>query len=92
MWKSICPLASYHSSHLFLKNLLFRHIYPQVRFSICDEQHGFTKKRSSITQLLPYLDGLYNKKDINACSYAIYFDFWKAFDLVPHHILYARQI
>ena len=68
---------------LIPEKLLFRHIYPQVRFSICDEQHGFTKKRSPITQLLPSLDGLYNQKDINASSYAIYFDFRKAFELVP---------
>ena len=61
-----------------------------MRFSICDEQHGFTKKRSPITQLLPYLDDLYNQKDINAPSYAIYFDFRKAFDLVPHHILLEK--
>ena len=79
------PISILPQLSLILETLLFRHIYPQVRFSICDEQHGFTKKRSPLTQLLPYLNGLYNQKDINAFSYAIYFDFRKAFDLVPQH-------
>ena len=84
------PISILPQLSLILEKLLFRHIYPQVRVSICDEQHGFTKKRSPITQLLPYLDDLYNQKDINASSYAIYFDFRKAFDLVPHHILLEK--
>ena len=65
-------------------------MYPQVRTSICDQQHGFTKKRSPITQLLPYLDDLYNQRDINRSTYAVYFDFRKAFDLVPYHILLQK--
>ena len=85
------PISILPQLSLILEKLLFRHIYPQVLFSICDEQHGFTRKRSPITQLLPYLDDLYNQKDINASSYDIYFDFPKAFNLVPHHILLKKR-
>ena len=84
------PISILPQLSLILEKLLFRHIYPQVRTSICTEQHGFTKKRSPVTQLLPYLDDLYHQKDINASSYAIYFDFRKAFDLVPYHILLQK--
>ena len=84
------PITILPQLSLFLEKLLFRHIYPQVRTSICDEQPGFTKKRSPITQLLPYLDDLYNQKDINASIYNIYFDFRKAFRLVPHLIFLIK--
>ena len=84
------PISNLPQLSLILEKILFSFIYSNIRPLICDQQHGFLKKRSTITQLLPYLDKLYSEMDVNNPSYAVYFDFSKAFDLVPHHILLQK--
>ena len=81
------PISILPQLSIILEKLIFRYIYSHVRKKICSEQHGFMRQRSTVTQLLPFLDELYNRKDSNIPSYAVYFDFRKAFDLVPHHLL-----
>ena len=63
-------------------------MYPQIRNSICDQQHCSTKKRSPVTQLLPYLDDLYNQKILMLLVFC--FDFRNAFNPVPYHILLKK--
>ena len=81
------PISILPQLSIILEKLIFRYIYSHVRKKVCSEQHGFMRQRSTVTQLLPFLDELYNRKDSNIPSYAVYFDFRKAFDLVPHHLL-----
>ena len=76
-------------SLIFEKNM-FHFIYPQIRPLICDQQHGFLQNRSTVTQLLPYLDQLYLQLDVDGPSFSMYFDFSKAFDLVSHHKLLQK--
>ena len=85
------PISILPQLSIIFEKLLFRHVYPQVQNSICDQQHGFTKKRPSETELLPYLDDLYKQKEINASSHAVYFDSRKTFDVVRCHILLQKQ-
>ena len=75
------PISISPQLSIILGKLLFRYIYSHVRKKVCTEQHGFMRQRSTVTQLLPFL------KDSNLPSYAVYFDFRKAFHLVPHHLL-----
>ena len=49
-----------------------------------NSQHGFREQRSTVTQLLSYLDEVHHTSDFNVPFAAVYFDFGKAFDSVRH--------
>ena len=49
-----------------------------------NSQHGFRKQRSTVTQLLSFLDEVYQTSDFNVPSAAVYFDFSKAIDSARH--------
>ena len=51
---------------------------------INNSQHGFTKGRSCLTNLLDFFDEMYKKMDEGKPVDIIYLDFAKAFDKVPH--------
>jgi hypothetical protein len=57
---------------------------------ISDNQHGFVKGRSCTTQLLEVLDIWTDILDQGDCIDAIYLDFQKAFDMVPHKRLISK--
>jgi hypothetical protein len=50
-------------------------------------QHGFRKGRSCITQLIEVMEDWTEHLDNHNSVDAIYLDFQKAFDTVPHHRL-----
>lgn len=55
------------------------------------QQHGFRSKRSCVTQLLEVIDDWYDILDNKGCIDAIYLDFQKAFDTVPHKRLLNKM-
>ena len=65
-------------THLTKENLLSK------------KQHGFMTKRSTVTQLLSYLDKCAESISKNNVVDVIYFDFAKAFDTVPHKRLLKK--
>nr|VZH94033.1 unnamed protein product [Spirometra erinaceieuropaei] len=54
---------------------------------LSDSQHGFRESRSCVTNLLYYLEHWTRAVDRGDMVHAIYIDFKKAFDSVPHHRL-----
>ena len=62
----------------------------QVNNLICNEQHGFVSGRSCTTQLLETLDEWTEILDEGGSIDAIYTDFQKAFDTVPHQRLVRK--
>lgn len=60
---------------------MLRHM--EEKKSIWDNQHGFTKSKSCLTKLMTLYDGvtasMNKRRDIDV----IYFDFSKAFHMVP---------
>ena len=57
-----------------------------------DGQHGFRAMRSTLTQLLSYWDKMLDKLEVGGGVDAIYLDFAKAFDKVPHQRLVAKMM
>ena len=50
-------------------------------------QQSFRKQRSTVMQLLSFLDEVYYSSDFNVPSAAVYFDFSNAFDSVRQNII-----
>ena len=75
-----------HISKIFEK-LLHRHIYNYVSSVISPNQHGFVKKRSTLTNLLHLNNFLIHNLDLLAQIDVIYTDFCKAFDRIIFELL-----
>ena len=62
----------------------------EVNELIADSQHGFTKGKSCLTNLLSFYRTVYEAADVGDSYDVIYLDFSKAFDRVPHERLLKK--
>jgi hypothetical protein len=84
------PLTSACSKvmeHIFHSHII-KHI--DILGLLVDSQHGFRKRRSSETQLIPFIDDLAKSLDVGEQIDCILLDFSKAFDKAPHSRLLMK--
>ncbi|CAM5082457.1 unnamed protein product [Eretmochelys imbricata] len=71
-----------------LKESILKHL--EERKVIRNSQHGFTKGKSCLTNLIAFYDEITGSVDMGKVMDMIYLDFSKAFDTVSHSILASK--
>ena len=84
------PISILCKRSLILEQIIFNFLHPKVLKLIHRKQHGFMEARSTVTQMVSYLDLVYRAMDSNTPTLSVYFDVQKAFDSVPHHLLLSK--
>ena len=72
----------------FVKQAILEHM--TINDLICKQQHGFLSGKSCITNLLETMDSWTHSIDNKQPVDALYLDFQKAFDTVPHQRLIRK--
>ncbi|CAM5152153.1 unnamed protein product [Natator depressus] len=71
-----------------LKESILKHL--EERKVIRNSQHGFTKGRSCLTNLIAFYDEITDSVDEGKAVDVLFLDFSKAFDMVSHSILVSK--
>lgn len=80
------PISILNCLAKVFESLIHGILYPVVQHAISEYQHGFVRKRSTTTNLMSYTHSIINHLEKRNQVDAIYIDFAKAFDKVPHEL------
>ncbi|CAM4648414.1 unnamed protein product [Lepidochelys kempii] len=71
-----------------LRESILKHL--EERKVIRNSQHGFTKRKSRLTNLIAFYDEITGSVDVGKAVDVLFLDFSKAFDTVSHSILASK--
>ena len=78
-------------SKIIEKAFLNKLIHFLEKFSLLkDCQHGFRKGRSTTTAMLNFMNYLSHSLENRKSTIGVFYDFTKAFDMIPHKILLTK--
>ena len=82
------PISLLSTVSNLLEKLIHNKLVSTLTNIFSNTQHGFHRKRSTVTNLIEYLHALYEKLDDTTCVYLAAFnvDLQKAFDKVSHSL------
>ena len=83
------PITLLSNISKVLEKLLFDKIIGKIEMDISPKQYGFTKQRSTITQMIMFLSEVFDNLNQSTLA-ALYIDFQKAFDKVNHEMLLEK--
>ena len=66
-------------------------LYEHFKKNLTKDQNGFERKRSVMSNMLQFLRKFYSALDNDSKSdIVVFYDFLKAFDKVPHKLLFIK--
>lgn len=89
--KNYRPISILNNFSKLFEIIIHKHISFYINNKINSSQHGFIKSKSTTTNLISYLNVIVPVIESQGQTDSIYFDFSKAFDLVPHNILLTKM-
>lgn len=84
------PVCLLNTMSLVLERAVYNRLYPIISSKISPQQHGFTRNKSTTTNLAEYTSYISSALDKNIEVHSVYTDFSKAFDTVSHPILLTK--
>lgn len=84
------PISKLSIAAKIFDNIVADELFDQFKDVIVPQQHGFFKKRSTVTNLIDYTERLQKTIDCMGQTDVIYTDFSKAFDKVSHRKLLEK--
>lgn len=90
--KSCRPITLLCCLSKIFERIILSFLMPHYMSIISSNQHGFVASRSVTTNHLTFYDDVTRSLDKHKRAYALYIDFAKAFDTVPHDILIKKLV
>lgn len=84
------PISMLSIPAKLLDNIIADELFERYNDIIIPEQHGFFKKRSTVTNLIDYTESLQRCIDEAGQTDVVYTDFSRAFDKINHKILLRK--
>ena len=86
------PISILNTIAKVFEKIVFHNIYPVLSQSIPDTQHGFMRRRSTVSNLACFTDYVFSEMENGGQVDVVYTDFEKAFDRVDHvNLLHKLQ-